>query len=528
MPRRHALVLAILFGLPALNWGGEPLRGPLVVSERWPECTNLETWTRDVMRLDGVEHASETEQAKSFFHWLRLFSRMATGGMIQAYEGDYGAERYVTDAQKNLFVYGWGYCDTTSRIAEAAWTTYKGRPGAAERVVVQHDNGGYHTMYRLNLNGRWAAFDPRYGYYLIDRDAKDARILDWSEVGANHNVRKNRAYHNRSAPFFEFFGLEWERAQLIHPGFFSSEREWRAAGAPKETVFGDPAFEPGRQYHNMDFELPRHARIERFWDNSARAFYVPAGKHALKEEPFLPSGRFYRVTETMFDGNWPKHDPNYRKAEPYLASVPTNEGYGAVAGGRTIGQAWGRITLQPDFGEAGIFDYRSPYILVGGRLEGTLPGKSRLEWRTLRPKPSHAATPDEWSEWEVLEARPGPFSIDLGRSRFNGKTRSLHGVYRFQVRCVGAPLAHARMTMTFENGIMSLPQIFAGKNRIHFKVRDSRAVDAPIEVTYRYDAPQGVQERRKTLHREDFRGNTADYEIDAPGLIRCRSVAIEY
>ena len=138
------------------------LSGPLVVSDGWPECTNLQTWTRDVMRLEKVEDAGETAQAKVFFRWLRLFSKMATGGMIQAHEGPYGKEQYVLDAHKNLFVYGWGYCDTHSRIAEAAWSEFKQDRSAAERVVVQHHDGGYHTMYRLRLDGRFGAFDARY------------------------------------------------------------------------------------------------------------------------------------------------------------------------------------------------------------------------------------------------------------------------------------------------------------------------------------------------------------------------------
>jgi len=60
--------------------------------------------------------------------------------------GTSGREAYVTDAHKALFVYGWGYCDTSSRIAEAAWKEYKKDPRAAERVCVQHDDGGYHTI----------------------------------------------------------------------------------------------------------------------------------------------------------------------------------------------------------------------------------------------------------------------------------------------------------------------------------------------------------------------------------------------
>src|SRR5579862_2070122 len=320
--------IRFLLLLIALKLAGAPpdgVYGPLVVSDRWPECTDLGTWTRDVMRLEAVERGSETDQAKAFFHWLRLFSRMATGGMIQAYEGQDGDEQYVTDAHKNLFVYGWGYCDTTSRIAEAAWSGFKHDPAAAERVVLQHADGGYHTMYRLRLDGHYAAFDPRYGYYLIDHDSPNARILDWPEI--HDNIAKNKTYGNRSAPFFEYFGLEWQRAQLIQPAYYDTEEKWIAAGKPKETVFGNRQYEPGTRFHDMDFKLLPGMTIERHWDNSARKFYVPTGPHTQKEEAFLPSGRFYRVTETMLDGNWVKYDPNHQKAKAYLASIPKNEGY---------------------------------------------------------------------------------------------------------------------------------------------------------------------------------------------------------
>ena len=376
------------------------ISGPLIVSERWPQSTDLESWTRDVMRIEGLEDASETAQAKAFFRWLRLFNRMATGGMIQAYEGPYGKEQSVLDAHKSLFVYGWGFCDTTSRVAEAAWRLYTGDPGSAKRVITQHDDGGYHTMYRLRLDGNWGAFDGRYGYYLIDRDAPDARVLDWGEIGKDSNISANKSYRNRSQPFFEFFGSEWERAFKINECFYESEQAWVDAGQPVECVFSDPKYGEGTRFHDMAFRLPKGTTIERFWDNSARKFYVPAGEHALKEEAFLPAGRVYRVSETSLDGNWPKHDPNFKKAEPYLTRTPLDEGYNSqVKGERTIGQAWGRLTYAPNLGDAetlaaltaesnlehassapflrarpgtgsgqSVFDFYSPYILVDGTV----------------------------------------------------------------------------------------------------------------------------------------------------------------
>ncbi len=566
------LALATLAVLPVLAQpAAGPVTGPLVVSDRWPECTDLVTWTRDVMRLEGLERAAETAQGKGFFRWLRLFSRMATGGMIQAYEGDYGKERYVLDAHKNLFVYGWGYCDTSSRIAEAAWIELKRDPRAAERVCVMHDNRGFHTMYRLRLDGRYGAFDPRYGYYLVERDSPEARVLDWDEVGVDENIRRNRNFRNRSRPFFEYFGVEWERAFLIQPRFYATEEEWRATGEPVECVFGNTQYRMGTRFHDMDFRLLKGMTIERFWDNSARTFYVPAGEHTLREEAFLPSGRFYRVTETMLDGNWVTHDPNYQRAKPYLAAVPVNEGYKEeIAGGRTIGQAWGRITYEPDLkepldavtpdstlvmsetaphlrpltsegGGQTILEFYSPYILVDGTLAGELLGSAaddlKVEIRTLRAKAANDEEPEVWSKWDVLHRGPGAFTSGLGRERFNGRDASIHGVYRFQVRiAVGANpgrtapagLARLKLTAHFENGIMSIPQIFAGRNEIRFKVRDASRIRGPIRVTYRYQTAAGEKQHTRVLNAADFHSNVASYSFDAPALTRCNSLAVVY
>jgi len=509
-----ARLLLVLFAARLALAQPGAISGPLVVSDRWPECTTLEGWTHDVIRLEGLQQATETAQAKAFFHWLRLFSRMATGGMIQAWEGEDGQEKYVTDAHKNLFVYGWGYCDTTSRIAEAAWTEFKHDPQAAERVVLQHEDGGYHTLYRLRLDGHYGAFDPRYGYYLIESDSPEARILDWPEI--HGNLLKNQTYRNRSAPFFEYFGVEWQRAQLIRPAYYATEEAWIAAGKPKETVFGNRQYKPGTRFHDMDFQLLPGMTIERHWDNDARKFYVPSGLHTRKEEAFLPSGRFYRVTETMLDGNWVRYDPNYQKAKPYLASVPRNEGYNQdVSGGRTIGQAWGRIVYQPDAQAAasGLIDVYSPYILVDGGLQTHGVLARPLEIRTLRAKAASEAEPDHWSAWEPVGT---------------GGLSQVKGVYRFQIRGPAAGLTALKLVLYFENGIMSIPQIFAGRNTIHFKVHDAASLKRPVRVTYRYQTSVGERAHTQDLTSKDFHGNIATYEIDAPGRVRCNSLTIAY
>jgi hypothetical protein len=542
-----------------------PAEGVWLGNDRWPRATTLKEWTADVMRISGTEKQSETAQGKAFFEWLRLFSRMAVGGMIQSFEGPYGKETPVLDAHKQLFVYGWGYCDTSSRIAEAAWQEYKGDPKAAERVITQHDDGGYHTMYRLRMDGRHGAFDPRYGYYLVERDAPEARILDWSEVHGRFIA--NQGYRNRSKPFFEVRGKEWERALLIQPGWFASESAWRAAGAPVETVFGDSQYRMGTRFHDMKFTLKRGMTITRYWDNSARKFYVPAGAHTRRELPFLPSGRFYRVTDKSHGGNWPASDPNYQRARPQLFTVPANEGYPEdLAGGRTIGQAYGVIDYRPALsdpayldaiepgaslvhsaaaphlrpahagggGEA-VFDIRSPFVLVDGTLEAELAGGARFDIRTLAARPRNAGGPEEWSAWQALPAGEGPQAAELGRPRFNGQDVSIHGRYRFQLRLRVEPEAARRspaglqsiaLKLYFENGIMPIPPLFDGLNTLRLGVAAPPA--APFTVTYQYETEQGVRTVSRRLPPAALSTGEAPFTLRAPGLTRCKSVSIAY
>jgi hypothetical protein len=127
--------------------------------------------------------------------------------------------------------------------------------------------------------------------------------------------------------------------------------------------------------------------------------------------------------------------------------------------------------------------------------------------------------------------------VTLDRAKAAAGKPSLHGVYRFQVRVVVNPNAKAgveaglkalKLSSHFETGIMSIPQIFAGRNKIRFKVHDAAQVDGPIRVTYRYETKAGEQRHEKVLTARDFRDNEAAYQLDAPGLIRCKSLAISY
>jgi hypothetical protein len=249
--------------------------------------------------------------------------------------------------------------------------------------------------------------------------------------------------------------------------------------------------------------------------------------------------------------------------------VPRDEGYPAeIAGQRTIGQAWGRMRYEPklsdpDFvaaavdatlvhataapylrsadpaggGEA-VLEFSSPYVLVDGLVEAEFAGDGvSLEIRTLRPKMGSETEEEAWSAWQALPVNRGRVSEELGRPRFNGSDVSVHGVYRFQVRLSVAPkpgaaqprgLSAFRLQLDFENGIMSIPQIFAGKNTVRFRLRDASLLDGPVQVVYRYQTAAGERTHTQMLRRADFQGNIATYTLDAPELVRCSSVAVSY
>jgi hypothetical protein len=549
--------------------------GPLVVSSTWPECTSLTTWTRDVLRLDGVERESETRQGISVYTWLRLFNRVSIGGMQHAWEGPPGEETYLLDPHKHLFVYGWGICDTHSRIFESLWREWTGDPASAYRVVYKMGStGGYHTVSRVRLDGNYGAFDARFGFYLLDRDSPDARVLDWQEVGDDRNIERNEKYSNRCRPFFEYAVTERPYTVGLEEVYFENAAQWTAAGEKASQPYAAPRHSMGTAFHDMNWRIPRGTKIERFWNNDFKKYYVTLSMKPYEQQsPILPSGRFYRVTETMFEENWPKFDPNYKRAEPYLETVPVDEGYPEeMAGGKTIGQAWGTFSYCADLagdgyldalasesgmvhaesgpylmpaqvrtpGEA-VFDFYCPFILVDGEFTGELAAGSwsdrvSLEIRTLYPKTEHRDQPDHWSEWRKLAAGKGVFKVSLGREAYSVKEVSVHGKYRFQLRVKSyaakntskVGLKALAFNCHFENGIMSIPRIVAGDNTITFKVGDSQAVKAPLKVTYNYQAASGPSSHTKIIKPADFSGNQARYLLSSPGLVRCNSLLIEY
>jgi hypothetical protein len=75
---------------------------------------------------------------------------------------------------------------------------------------------------------------------------------------------------------------------------------------------------------------------------------------------------------------------------------------------------------------------------------------------------------------------------------------------------------------------MSIPPIFAGENTLRVRLRDASLLRGPVRVVYHYETAAGNKTHTQVLRPSDFRENTAVYRIDAPGLLRCRSVTVAH
>ena len=274
----------------------------------------------------------------------------------------------------------------------------------------------------------------------------------------------------------------------------------------------------------------------------------------------------------MVGADGEKNDPNFKWMKPYLTRVPVNLGYPEyLEADLSLGQAWGLFTYRPNLGrgdleevkaegsrlvssptspyirpagtEGGewILDFYSPYILVDGVIAGEISGGKNasveVAFRSLAPKPNSISQPDDWLPWRTLGDKPGRFSVTLTRADAAAGESSFHGTYRWQmkIRLAGGTgeqpvgLSDLLVAAYFENGIMSIPQIFNGDNTIRFKVDDPGQVKGDIYVTHAWQTADGEKTQRQKIDREMFYQNSeAVYSIEAPGLVRCNSLVIAY
>jgi hypothetical protein len=544
------LVLTFSFFLAVKAESGE-VTGPLVVSENWPECTDLNTWVQDVLRIKGLTGATDQEKGLAVYYWNRLF---LMGGIAPS-EGPYNAETVVLDLHKLLFVYGYGYCSLMATTLEGTWCAYKASNSVGRRISYE-DYG--HTMAELYWNGSWHAFDTLFGYYFIASDSPSANVLSYAEVAVQDSVlRANEGYTNRCKPFFErptsFDDADRtnDMPRTIDIGAWRDLPSQHVPGT--KDVYPNYSNPNNQTWHNMAFHLPKGIAIERQWDSGTN-FYVPK----VDAASYYTQGNHYRISTTFYGGNWPSNDPNYVYCQPYLKTVTdsadtyfhnqqvvffssgtlnydadlwTDAYQDAVDGAASIVRSADPPYLRPNgagTAKSIVFRIRCPYVLADGSV------KANIACGPLDTAKLYLSL--DGTTWEEIASGGGVKNVSIGKSRFDATHISMTGKYDFRVKfeCTAQSnpanvgLCSFHIDAVVQSNLMSLPRIIPGTNTIHFKVADQADVTAPTKVTYQWKQGATPQTNVHTIQPADFSGNTANYSFDATGLTRCDLYRVEY
>lgn len=537
------------------------ISGPMVVSDAWPQATDLASWARDVLRIEGKTDAPDRDKALALYYWTRLFVMSPSAG-TEPYEGPFGQEgRLVEDVHKVMFVHGCGDCDYQARALEAVWALYKGDDRAARRVNWMPRP---HTMAELKWDGAWHAFDVMNGIFFLDADSPTANVLSIAqEIDADDLLKANEHFEHRCRPFFERV-RSWEqpgewRMHLEFTGFYETGEAWVRAGSPDGAVFATHSMPSTLPLSDMNWYLPRGARIERRWAPGPD-FYAPQaqaasfgalGRHFRQALEWPPSDSHWNGNEDLY--NFPKVEPYLRLCtDPddiwfygqhtlYLTSAGTYEYEAdlwsdayldAVEGEPGLVRATAPPFLRP--GAAGeprsiTFRIRSPYIMGDATLAATVAAGPGDAARFL-------LSTDAGETWDEVASGEGRIEVNLGKARFDGVRQSVSGKYEYLVRfeCEAARdpatvgLSRMRLTTRIDGSLNALPRLAAGANTVRFKVSDARAVEAPIRVEYRWGAGTAPGVHTKDLRPEDFGGNEVAWRVEAPDLTRCESYAFSY
>ena len=145
--------------------------GVTVVSDRWPDGSDLRQFGLDAVRLSGAK--TDHQKALAVWRWVRRWTMYTDGNPPTERLRDPSQSRhrsgYIDDPLKVLDVYGAHWCDGLSRVVEAVWRSMGYR---AEKLA----RAG-HTMVICNYRdhddaSRWHWFDVSEGRFLFDRTGR--------------------------------------------------------------------------------------------------------------------------------------------------------------------------------------------------------------------------------------------------------------------------------------------------------------------------------------------------------------------
>ena len=154
-----------------------------LVSNRWPDCTTMESAIASIFRIEGVNDKPDQDKAFALWKWYRILMS-ATGGYY-AYEGP-KCDKLVWGSHKIFTVYGHHQCDGLSWAMAPLWR-------AAGYMAFDEASHG-HTTASLRYHDadgvlRYHSFDPQLRFYYWDPAKKHVSVRTLPVMG--HTVMRH-------------------------------------------------------------------------------------------------------------------------------------------------------------------------------------------------------------------------------------------------------------------------------------------------------------------------------------------------
>lgn len=425
-------------------YGDEALVGAGLASNRWPDCTTLESAIEDIFRLEGVAGKSDQDKALALWKWFRILVSATGGGY--AYEGPAEKERLCHDPHKILTVYGHHQCDGMSWAMAPLWR-------AAGYMAFDECTLG-HTTAALRYQDddgkiRYHSFDPQRRYY------------HWDEQ--NHRVS------TRSMPVMR--GMVY-----------------RHLTAP-------------RHLHSLRTLLRVGETIERKWDNQGHV--VPSGKDKLKagQSPYYA----YRPGKT--DGIYAAVGEQLQtlEADTSAAHFASSLYPGSRNTACHAPKATGGLLHPARPGQPAVFIYRlaPPYVTADARVEAALikgdPGdlcRLSLSWDGVNWQPFY--TKEKTGEEEV--------AVNIGQQARRLGHPNVYTAYNFfvkaelrtdhDVRSVGMKALKVSVWRMLNK--RTLPHLRPGENVLKVTGRMARR-DLGLDLEIRYRVRGKPQAERRFI-----------------------------
>jgi HEAT repeat protein len=452
--------------------------GVTVVSDRWPDGSDLRRFGLDAARLSGAK--TDHDRAIAVWRWVRRWKLHTDGNPpTESFRNPVQSAKrgYIDDPLKVLNVYGTHWCDGLSRVVEAVWRAMGYR---AEKLVL-----GSHTLahcrYR-DVDGvyRWHLFDVNYGAYIPDRTR--TRVL--GADGLCTDYCKDYS--------------QWEHSQHLDMPTHRMELSFRR-GEKLERIWGNW----GKPYQdNVDVERDRR-RVKAF----ERGPYEPA----------------------YGNGRW--------TYAPDLGEASWTDGLAEPPAGLQRSKLAPAAPGKPG---TAVWRFRTPYIVSDAEVQlrffrASAKDAVRLhlsvdDGRTWKPV------------WECPPAVTGEQSLTVpicAKFEVKGKTNppegfnSPFGRYHYRLRlelvAAGRPqdcrIEGIRFATTVQQNYFSLPQLQPGRNRI--TVKGDLREGAALKITYAWRDLKGRDRRNVTVAEK----LPCTYEILADGAkwedVVCERIDVE-